>query len=239
MQSVVTNIKTLPLFSIPVTFANFGVEADDLNKSLIGDGLKEQAKDPATTLRSAVDGWQSEFNMENRYESFSLLRDNIYRIICSFLPYYGFAHDQTQNETLFECDSLWVNILTNRSAYHRPHIHGTGKTLFSGVYYPTSGLTPDNKEYYPSEDWNDVELRASGVAAPGDLVLFDPSSGLKQQVTPTFVRKHPFYGHEIFVRPKKSHLVVFPNYLTHMVTPITLDNYKRMSISFSFSKKEY
>lgn len=239
MNSSATKIKTLPVFSIPITIANFGVEAEELNRSLIADSIEEQKKDPITSKRSAVDGWQSKMHIETRYESFNLLKQNIFKVICSFLPHYGFTHDQTQNDSLFTCYSLWVNILTNRSAYHRPHIHGSGETLFSGVYYPTSGLTHDNEDYYPDEDWNDVELRATQGEMPGDLILFDPSAALKTQVIPSFVRKYPYYGHDIYIKPKKSHLIVFPNYLTHMVAPITADNYKRMSISFSFAKVKY
>jgi hypothetical protein len=230
-------LKTVPLFSIPVSFINFGKEAEDLNEAIIADSFKEQESNPTPPLRSAVDAWQSPLYMQDKYASFAMLRDSIYKVICSVLPQYGFTHDQSKNDELFVCDSLWVNILTNRSAYHCPHIHGTGTTLFSGVYYPTSGLTHDNKDYYPDEDWNDEDIRAVSSPLSGDLVLFDPAASAKQQVLPRFVRKHPYYGHPIYLRPKKSHLVIFPNYLSHMVAPITVDNYKRMSVSFSFTKR--
>lgn len=237
MASIQTKVKTIPCFSIPISFVNFGEDVELLNKSLVEDSLTEQSLHKDLPTRSAIDGWQSELDMELKYGSFTVLSNTITRLIYSLLPHYGFTHDVTRNEEFFECQALWVNILTNRSAYHKPHIHGTGKTLFTGVYYPTSGLTSNNKEFYPDEDWSDIEFRCNSMQ-PGDLVLFDPAAVNKQQVIPSFVNKYPYYGHEIYVKPKKSHLVVFPNYLSHMVTPITLDNFKRMSISFSFSKKE-
>ena len=82
-----------------------------------------------------------------------------------------------------------------------------------------------------------MELKASSVPESGDLVLFDPASSDKRQVIPAFVKRYPYYGSEICIKPKKSHLVIFPNYLTHMVAPITEKNFIRMSVSFSFRKK--
>lgn len=235
-MSFATSVRTIPLFSIPITLANFGEGAKFLNKQLIADSLKEMSLKPDNKTRSAVGAWQSTSDMEERYESFSILSQNISKVICSTLAHYGYTHDQSLNDELFKCESLWVNILSDIGAYHRPHIHGTGATLFSGVYYPTSGLTHDNEEYYPDEDWSTNDIHTSSSASSGDLVLFDPSSAIKSQVVPRHVTKYPYYGYDVFVKPKKSHLIVFPNYLSHMVAPITQSNFKRMSISFSFSK---
>ena len=229
-------LKTFSLFPVPLSIANFGVEAEEMNESLIADSFSGQAMNPMPAGRSAVNGWQSEGVMDEKYESFALLRENIKTIIYSLLPSYGYDYEGSYDD-IFECGMLWANILTNESAYHMPHIHGTGETLFSGVYYPTSGLTPQHEDFYPEEDYNDVELRASSVPESGDLVLFDPASSDKRQVIPAFVKRYPYYGSEICIKPKKSHLVIFPNYLTHMVAPITEKNFIRMSVSFSFRKK--
>jgi len=231
-----TVLKTLSLFPVPVAIANFGSEARELNESLIADSLSEQAMNPIPVERSAIDGWQSEGNLDEKYESFALLRENIKNTIYSLLPKYGFDHDSSYDD-LYDCGMLWSNILTKESAYHIPHIHGTGDTLFSGVYFPTSGLTFQHEDFYPEEDYEDVELRASSVPQSGDLVMFDPASSEKRQVIPAYVKRYPYYGSEICIKPKKSHLIVFPNYLTHMVAPITESGFIRMSISFSFRKK--
>lgn len=229
-------VKTMALFSVPITLANFGEEAKELNESLIADSFSEMAMNPTPAGRSAIGGWQSEGDMDEKYESFAILRENIKTIIYSLLPSYGFDYDGPYDD-IFECGMLWANILTEKSAYHVPHIHGTGETLFSGVYYPTSGLTAQHEDYYPEEDYSEVDLRASSVPESGDLVLFDPAAAEKRQVIPAFVKRYPYYGSEICVKPKKSHLVIFPNYLTHMVAPVTLPDFHRLSISFSFRKK--
>lgn len=231
-----TDIKTLGLFPVPVNIANFGKESKELNESLIADSFSEQAMNPVSAGRSAIDGWQSEGYMDERYESFAILRENIKTIIYSLLPNYGFDYDGSYDD-IFECGMLWSNILTQHSAYHIPHIHGTGETLFSGVYYPTSGLTSQHEDYYPEEDYSDVEIRASSVPESGDLVLFDPAAAQKRQVIPAFVKRYPYYGSEICIRPKKAHLIIFPNYMSHMVAPIKMDNFYRLSISFSLRKK--
>ena len=233
-----TTVKTMALFPVPVSFINFGEEAKELNNNLISDIVVEQMLNPVPAARSAVGSgsWQSEGDLEDRYESFATLRDHIKNTIYSLLPKYGFEYSGSYDD-IFECGMLWANVITQKSAFHIPHIHGTGETVFSGVYYPTSGLTYQHEDFYPNEDYSDIEVRASSVPESGDLVLFDPASNEKRQVIPAFVKRYPYYGSEICVRPKKSHLVIFPNYLTHMVAPITEDNFIRMSISFSFRKK--
>lgn len=234
-----TVLKTMSFFPVPVTFANFGEEAKELNESLIADTFAEKAMNPESAGRSAIGGWQSQGYLDEKYESFAILSENIKQSIYSLLPKYGFEYEGSYDD-IFDCGMLWANVLTKRSQYHIPHIHGTGETIFSGVYYPTSGLTEvlgEYYDYYSEEDYEDVEIRASSVPDSGDLVLFDPAATEKRQVIPAIVNRYPYYGSEICVRPKKSHLIIFPNYLTHMVAPIEKDDFIRLSISFSFRKK--
>jgi len=231
-----SNLKTLALFPVPISIANFGEDAKELNESLIGDSLSEQNMNPIPAGRSAINGWQSESYMDDKYESFALLRENIKTTLYSLLPKYGFEYDGSYDD-IFECGMLWSNILNIPGGYHIPHMHGTGETVLSGVYYPTSGLTETFEDYYPDEDYGDVEMRASSVPESGDLVLFDPAASQKRQVIPAFVKRYPYYGAEICIKPKKSHLVIFPNYLTHMVAPVHKEKFIRMSISFSLRMK--
>lgn len=229
-------VKTMSFFPVPIAIVNFGEEAKEMNESLIADAYSDREMNPVPAGRSAIDGWQSQSNLDEKYESFAILRENIKNIIHSVIPSYGFSSD-VDYEEIFECGKLWANILTKHSAYHIPHIHGTGETLFSGVYYPTSGLTPEHTDFYPDEDYSDVEIRASSVPESGDLVLFDPAGDVKRQVIPGIVKRYPYYGSEICIKPKKSHLIIFPNYLTHMVAPLSIDNFERLSVSFSFRKR--
>lgn len=229
-------IQTFPLFSVPITIANLGREAKGLNSRLVADILKEQeTKEPIKT-RSVVRGWQSAGGLEKEYESFSELSDLIMDVFNNILPSYGFPQDFKKD---YRMGDFWANILDSLGAFNMPHIHGTGETVFSGVYYPTSGLLTGgtaNQEYY-DENYNTVQLRADSHPISGDLVLFDPASDIKRQVIPGNVNRHPYYGQEICIEPRESHLVIFPNYLKHMVAPITLPNFKRISISFAFTKK--
>jgi hypothetical protein len=87
-----TDIKTFGLFPVPVSMANFGEDSKELNESLIADIFSEQAMNPIPAGRSAIDGWQSDGNMDEKYESFAILRENIKTIIYSLLPSYGFAY---------------------------------------------------------------------------------------------------------------------------------------------------
>lgn len=232
-----TAIKTMGLFPVPVTMANFGEDAKDLNESLIADSFSEKAMHPIPIIRSATgpSAWQSASDLEERYESFALLRENIKNVLYSVMPGYGFAYDGNYDD-IFECKMFWANILSEESSFMMPHIRGTGNTVFSGVYFPTSGLTPQHEDYHQDEDYEDVEIRASSTPRPGDLVLFDPAAVEKRQPIPNFVVRYPYYGSEICIKPKKSHLIVFPNYLSHMVTPIPKD-FVRLSISFSLIMK--
>lgn len=220
-------IETYQFFSVPVTVMNFGEDADELNERLIKDAINERNLNP-TAARSAINGWQSEGGMENRYQSFFELRGYIKQVIESTLPSLGFV--VTDYDNYFKCGDLWVNILEKTGAFHVPHIHGTGETLFAGVYYPMDYITNDES----------TDLRASSVPEPGDLMLFDPASTEKRSATPqSLVNRYPFYGSEVCIRPRKGNLIVFPSYLSHMVAPLYGDNLpeQRISISFSYSKK--
>ena len=221
-------IETYTFFSVPVTIMNFGEESDELNERLVKDALNEKKLNP-TSSRSAINGWQSGVGMENRYQSFFELRGYIKQVIETTLPTLGFTI--TDFDNYFKCDELWVNIIEEQGGFHVPHIHGTGETLFSGVYYPLDYIISEGEE---------SDIRATSVPEPGDLMLFDPASTEKRAVIPqSIVNRYPYYGSEICIRPRKGNLVIFPSYLSHMVAPIYGENVPkmRMSISFSYSKK--
>ena len=96
-------VKTHLFFPVPVTVVNFGEQADELNERLISDSLKEREKNPTAT-RSAINGWQSEGGMENKYESFDELRNYIKKVIESTLPSLGFTVDNFDD--YFRCGDL-------------------------------------------------------------------------------------------------------------------------------------
>jgi len=220
-------VKTHLFFPVPVTVVNFGEQANELNERLLKDSFLERQKN-ATSSRSAIGGWQSEGGMEKKYESFAELKVHIQKVIESTLPSLGFT--VTDFDNYFCCSDLWVNILSKRGAFHVPHIHGTGETLFAGVYYPVDFIW-ENRE--------GPDIRATSVPEPGDIILFDPASTEKRSVIPQpIVNRYPYYGSEICIRPRKATLIVFPSYLLHMVAPLYGDgDDERVSISFCYIKK--
>lgn len=229
------DIQTYSFFSVPISIVSFGYSARELNKQLILDSFKEKNKNFGQE-RSSIGGWQSKTTMEKEYESFNNLGENIKRTIFSTLPKLGFTLEQSEYEKYFNVDSMWVNIHNGDAGFHMPHIHGNGTTLFSGVYYPTSGLSMTMQERAGIDIEKTPQLRASSQPEPGDLILFDPAGDVKRQVIPDYVNRYPYYGSEICITPQQSTLVIFPNYISHMVAPVK-DNEYRVSISFSFTKK--
>lgn len=220
------------IFKTPVAYINYGNEFKDLNKDLIRD-IYDEKKNYTQANRSGVGVWQSSLGIESRYESFNILRSNIDVGIKTWLPQIGYHGIDVNNK--FVCRSLWANMMTEPGAFHLPHIHGSGQTVFSGVYWPTSGLNEKGKPLFPEEKINEAEedVFAQKKLNPGDLVFYDPAFAVKRQIIPKGVQDHEFYGGSIVVRPRESKLVIFPNYLTHMVVPFTKKQ-TRISISFSF-----
>ena len=116
-------------------YANFGNEAKDLNKQLVKDiddcMSKHTGKD--RTFRKNNSGWQSNPYLEDMYESFEHLRT---LIDSAAKPVLG--HSGVTDETLphIRTEGMWANVCFDVGGYSRPHIHGAGRTLWSGVYYP-------------------------------------------------------------------------------------------------------
>jgi hypothetical protein len=232
-----TKIQTYNLFSVPVSLINLGSVACGLNNELVADVFNE-INIMTSKTRSAIDGWQSEGGMEKKYNSFDILRDSIEKSIFATLPRLGFVGDEPTLRKYMCVKDLWFNVLSSPGAFHVPHIHGSGETLFSGVYYPTSGLNTETREKLKrNEDLDsDIQIRASSEPLSGDLMIFDPAGDVKRQTIPSYVNRYPYYGSEICVTPRESMLVVFPAYLSHMVSPIRNVNETRISISFCMMK---
>ena len=67
----------LPLFPTAVGLYNMGEELHEMNQSLVADILSESKKDSTGIRQSNLGGWHSECGLEDKYESFSLLKENI------------------------------------------------------------------------------------------------------------------------------------------------------------------
>jgi len=218
-----------PLFSSPFAFANFGEAAKSLNKRLVKDidveiadyqGVTEERSFALNTC-----GWQSKSGLENSHSSFKELSVAISKCLFPMLSQSGIEDEYASK---LKATGLWANVILAAGGFSEPHIHGTGKTLWTGVYYPAG----------PEEDLDnfDHHKHVIGETTPGsgNLVLKDPAFVQKRLIKAPYKHRQ-YYGACITVVPRESLLVIFPTWIEHYVQPVT-DNNKRYSISFCVNK---
>ena len=230
-------LQVMSIFPSPLGICNFGEESRDLNKQLIEDIKTERKLDKEGEKRtfSVIEGtWQSRRGLETTYSSFDLLRDAILAALIKTLPQTGYANEYINDKHL-DMGGLWANVIFKRGGFSIPHIHGTGITLWSGVYYPAGYDDPKNLDDF---NINDVMLAKAKAMGDGWLGIIDPAKVQKNQCRPydTYVEVYPYYGCNLFVKPREGLLILFPAWLEHWVTPTTTDK-KRYSISFQLNKK--
>ncbi len=218
-----------PIFPSPLGYVNFGNANRDLNKRLIQDIETEMQRSDGKdrTFKKNECSWQSYPKMENRFTSFEELRLYIDDAVKPILVESGVEYATAYAH---RTEGMWANTIFDAGGYSRPHIHGAGRTLWSGVYYP-KGL----EEIDDLDTWNEEDYVFNGFEKiDGALIIFDNSRVEKGLVLTTFEDRE-FYGNEVTIKPRESLLVLFPVWLMHMVTPLTKKE-KRYSISFSINK---
>ena len=215
-----------PLFASPFGYANFGTENSELNKQLINDIETERELDTGKdrTFKYYDASWQSFSIMESKYESFETLREQIQYSLKPIMKHSGFEQEVVDN---CKVENLWANLIFDAGGYSTPHFHGSGRTLWSGVYYPQGMEENDNLDEFTEERWIQLGHRDGD----GILVLFDAAKFTKAQVYKPF-ETGEYYGQEVTVLPRESLLVLFPAWMGHMVTPLTKKE-NRYSISFA------
>ena len=225
-----TSINFRPIFPSPLGYVNFGEANRDLNKRLIEDIETEmsESEGKTKTFRKNDMSWQSFPKMERKYSSFEELRMYISDSAKPILHESGVTYGAAQAH---RTEGLWANVILGAGGYSRPHIHGQGRTLWSGVYYP-NGLQGD--ENLDDFNENDYIFHTFKRHIDGALVIFDNARVEKGLVLTQFEDRE-FYGSEMMVKPRESLLILFPVWLMHMVTPLTT-NEKRYSISFGINK---
>ena len=215
-----------PIFPSPFGYCNFGEENRELNKQLIKDIDECRSSDDGKhrSFKHNTCSWQSFPDMEQKYDSFETLRDQIQYAIKPIMRHSGF-----QQEVVDDCkiENLWANLIFDAGGYSTPHFHGSGRTLWSGVYYPQGMEDNNNLDEFTEERWIQLGHRDGD----GILVLFDAAKFTKAQVYKPF-ETGEYYGQEVTVLPRESLLVVFPAWMGHMVTPLTKKE-NRYSISFA------
>ena len=225
-----SDIKFRPIFPSPLGYVNFGEGNRDLNKRLIEDIETEmmQSEGKNRTFKKNQMSWQSHTKIESRYSSFEELRLYIDDAVKPILHESGVMKEAAYAH---RTENLWANCILGAGGYSRPHLHGSGKTLWSGVYYPKGMQGAENLDEFNEDDYILLGYQPN---IDGALVIFDNARVEKGLVLTEFDDRE-FYGSEIMVKPRESLLILFPVWLMHMVTPLTT-NEKRYSISFGINK---
>lgn len=227
----------LDIFPVPLTIVNLGEDSREINKAIIEELELEKTNTKEPPLRSGIGVWQSDFAFETRSKLISEISDMLFELSKPTLKRAGFKGDL--NSYLY-CTDFWGNINESPYAFNTPHLHGHGQTVFTGVYYPSSGVL-DGKHLSDDQDLNQITtIRAGSRPEPGDIVIMDPAGPIKSQVFPygDYLDRYPYYGLEYCITPKEGTLVLFPHYLMHYVSPTEKTNFKRYSLAFSINYKQ-
>ncbi len=215
-----------PLFASPFGYSNFGEENRELNNQLIKDINYDRSVDSgkSRSFKHNDASWQSHPVMETKYDSFEILREQIQYALKPIMKHSGFEEEVVDN---CKVENLWANLIFDAGGYSTPHFHGSGRTLWSGVYYPQGLEENNNLDEFKEEEWIQLGFKKGD----GLLVLYDPAKVVKAQVYKPF-KTAEYYGQEVTVVPRESLLVLFPAWMSHMVTPLTKKE-NRYSISFA------
>ena len=147
-----TSINFKPIFPSPLGYVNFGEANRDLNKRLIEDIETEmsESEGKTKTFRKNDMSWQSFPKMERKYSSFEELRLYISDSAKPILHESGVTY---QAAYAHRTEGLWANVILGAGGYSRPHIHGHGRTLWSGVYYPNGLQGDENLDDFNEDDF--------------------------------------------------------------------------------------
>jgi len=230
------------LFATNILWHDFGLQNSELNKLIIQElNLMRERGNNEATLRTfnyygGNSSWQSIAGLEKVSKGFDILRVSLEEAALSLILHSGYLLIPQRLDCLV-LEDLWGNIIFEKGGYSAPHIHGRGNTLWTGVYYPMDNNTPDLRKDIDIDhiiEYNSTSSLKS-TDSGGDLILYDPAKDIKGQVSFEGMSTIS-QGREAKVTPTESLLLLFPAYLSHMVTP-TLTDKVRYSISFSVNLK--
>jgi len=198
---------------------------------LVEDIEKERSENEGKnkTFRKNPCGWQSVAGIESKYESFQKLGE---KIIKAFIPIVHSSGIHPEEYKKFTLGQFWANVIFAAGGFSSPHIHGSGQTVWTGVYYPKGLEEIENLDIFDINKHFQYQVNET----PGSLILKDPS-GVSKRVVRVPLRARQYYSHNFSVVPRQSLLVLFPAYMEHYVTP-TIDNSKRYSISFAIKRQD-
>ena len=150
------------LFPTPVAIINFGEQARELNTRLVEDidDAKENNLSEERTFSNNSAGWQSSAGLEKHYHSFVSLKNLIHQVAIPAMEWTGY--DKEYLQTSVEITGLWANLIDGPGGWSSPHVHGYGDTLWSGVYYPTSGIQ-DGESASADLDLDDFKINDTEI----------------------------------------------------------------------------
>lgn len=209
-------ILKIEAFPIPIMIGKLDVP-ESLNELLVEDCLDAVDKYPPTK-RSGVGVTQSMVGLESVFQSFITLSDDHLCLIIG--KYIEWA---TGNHHSFDIKNMWANVNRDSAAFHMPHSHSFRDGTFSGVYYPT------NTEFAKKTVKENVASRSQPPAA--SIVFLDPLEGTKTGLATEKTSRYPYFGNPICFTPMEGSFALFPNYLSHLVTPTGIDA-TRISIAY-------
>lgn len=202
MPKVISPLQVAMAFGTPVS-THLWPDSDDLNAGLRRLVLEAEAQGDGQS-RSNVGGWHSvgEFLGQDAPE-IATLRQRIGDMAHDIIGMTG----ADAAETPFRIRLTgWANV-NRRGDYNQPHMHGG--SIWSGVYYVSSGA-PDDTD-----------------ALNGKLELFDPRPAAGFAVS----RFAPVAG-KFTVDPIPGLMIFFPSWLSHMAHPFRGKG-ERISIAFN------
>ena len=214
------DLKSLPVFPIPIGLYNFEKENHDLNKALIDDIQNELDKDQQGQVRSNMGGWHSADDQEKYYDSFKKLSGIIEEQSDTYCKMHGYKGG-------LQCSNLWANV-NQAGDFNLSHHHGTA--ALTGVYYPY-GMIVDKKLVFNYTKNVSLMPGVWDGQTGGSIVLYDPSYSKKTKLIKDRDKPSPYTFDTYFTYPIAGLLILFPSYIIHTVTPFK-ENMKRVSISF-------
>ena len=217
--------RAMDLFPIPVSVGTLGEQSRGLNERLIEDTWRAMEEMPIEE-RTGIGIRQTMSYMEKNYQSFKDLATIITEYSKPFIKATG-THNTDINAEWF-----WVNVNQNPSAFHMPHGHQLDGYMWTGVYFPTSGIL-NGKNIEDDEDLDVMtNIESRSQPHPGDLTFLDPLQCTKTGAATKRTDRYPYWGNPMCITPKAGTIVMFPTYLGHLVTPTEKENLTRISIAF-------
>jgi len=221
-------IQCADLFPVPLLIDNFGESARDLNRALISDIDREMEAKPVPASRSFISAWQSQSGLEQKYESFSKLQRQIQLSAQTYLQ-----HIKYSDASAASCAGLWANYVSGKGGHSGYHIHGSGRVIATGVYYPASLIENGKTRQENLDDFDPTAIFVrTGVG--GELIVYDPGYAIKRQIIKP--QGSQYYDGLKQISPRESLLIVFPQYLPHSVDPLLEDGIERYSISYTVER---